>query len=76
MRDKCFECLDSSHNRRKCQKVCNEFFSGKYCLNSWIKHYTKKKRYQNAWKFYSQQYERERIDTKVREELEKQKNAL
>merc|ERR1711933_105099 len=55
VRDECFGCLDSSHNRGKCRKVCQSFFSGEFCLKSWIKHFSNKLRYANAWDFYRKQ---------------------
>eukprot|EP00483_Globobulimina_turgida_P010409 UN10430 len=55
VRDNCFNCLDTTHNRGKCRKVCQDFFSGEYCLQSWIRHFSNKRRYANAWDFYKQQ---------------------
>eukprot|EP01083_Nonionella_stella_P013301 37441_1 len=55
VRDACFNCLDATHNRGKCRGVCQDFFSGEYCLQSWIRHFSNKRRYANAWEFYKKQ---------------------
>mmetsp|Transcript_37241 Transcript_37241/g.59660 ORF Transcript_37241/g.59660 Transcript_37241/m.59660 type:complete len:108 (+) Transcript_37241:43-366(+) len=66
-RDECFKCIDESNDRRNCQAPCHDFFSGKYCLQSWIKHFTSKRRYANAWDFYrrerSKHYEHQKEST-------------
>jgi len=55
IRDECFNCLDTKRKRNLCRDPCTQFFSGKYCLQSWIRHFSKKRRYAKAWEFYTTQ---------------------
>lgn len=64
-RDKCFDCLDNEKSKSACQDICRDFFSGEYCLQSWIKHFTKRRRYSKAWDLYKQSEEAKGISTRA-----------